>query len=267
MAYRDFTNSTMVELSSAWVDPEKNRSLLAGFPQTAGLLSNLDQTHANIVRVAPTEDALRKQIDDLTKALFDLDKTHDRKRRGVYHVLTGLSDLVDDPTRQADLITLRDAILPNGLQGTQVSYIDQAGNARILEQRLTDTQRAALEAINVLDTNLMLELAAMLDAAKLLGDKVEERRPLQARFDQDPNKITPIDVLNARNAWVRTARLIEQVLHLTDATEAQLDLLLGPLHEANRKVLAARPTEPDTDTDNTEIDTDDADTPSPTPET
>ena len=39
MAYRDFTNSTMVELSSAWVDPEKNRSLLAGFPQTAGLLS------------------------------------------------------------------------------------------------------------------------------------------------------------------------------------------------------------------------------------
>ncbi|MEO1272880.1 MAG: hypothetical protein AAFX99_32735, partial [Myxococcota bacterium] len=217
MAYRDLSTPAMVQITAPLVDQDKVRPLLESFPQTAGILGNLDAVHQSLITLQRQASQLEELFATLVEQMTKLDQTHDRKLRGTYMVLTGLAELVDKPSQGQLLIGLRDALFPNGLSDVNRTYREEAGNVVLLEQRLTDPIRQRLEALVLLDTNLLNEVQALITAGKALGDKLEDRRQVEAQLANDSEAISPAQLLAARNAWIRTVRLLESNLELSDA--------------------------------------------------
>jgi hypothetical protein len=242
MAYRDFPTTTMVELTAPWLDDARQAPLLRSFPQTAGLMENVVEAHQTLLRLQLVESQLQATIQALIAQLFELDRRHDRKLRGTFQLLTGLAELADTPEEVAALLALRDALFPSGLSAINLSYRDEAGHARLIAERLTDAQRAALAAIPAGSTHLLAHLTEMIDTARTLGEKAEELRQAKDGLGKDEDAVTRGDLLAARRQWVRVVQRVEDNLSFTQATAAQRDLILGPLHSAHALLLRAKKT-------------------------
>nr|MCU0685328.1 hypothetical protein [Polyangiaceae bacterium] len=97
MALKTLTTETMLALSAGWTDPQRERAALEA-SVAAPLLPKLDEAHAELASSAEpaAEEEAERELADLQAQEADLDRTHDRKVRGTYYVLTGLSELADD---------------------------------------------------------------------------------------------------------------------------------------------------------------------------
>lgn len=241
MAYRDFPTTTMVELTAPWLDPAKQEPLLRSFPQTAGLMENIEEAHQTLLRLQPVESELRATIQALIAEIFELDRRHDRKLRGSFQLLTALAELAEAPEGAAALLTLRDTLFPQGLSAINLPYRDEAGHARLIAERLTDAQREALAAIPAGSTHLLAHLTDMIDTARTLGEQAEALRLARERLAFDEGAVTRADLLAARRQWVRVVQRVEDNLSFTRATDAERALILGPLHSADALTRTRKP--------------------------
>ncbi|MEO1269363.1 MAG: hypothetical protein AAFX99_14830 [Myxococcota bacterium] len=243
MGYRDLDTEVMVEITAAWLDPGGNRPVLERCPQTAGVLANIEAAHARLCTIQSAESDLKKQLGTLINRMARLDHQHDRKYRGSFLLLTAFAELTDRPEEIETLLGLRDLLFPAGLMGVNKSYQAEAGAAEVLEERLTEQTRASLKALTFLESNLLDQVLVVIDSARALGETLEERRQTEKALAEDHQQISPGDVMRARNTWVRTIRQVETLLDLTETlTAEELELLLRPLHDAERKARKARST-------------------------
>ncbi len=242
MSIRNLDIESMIEISGGWITPEAERPLIEGVPLLAPFLEELEKAHHALVRMQHAGTEVAAQRKALTGEATALDELHDRKLRGIYGVLTAFADLADDTDTAAGYLDIADRLFPAGLKGAQRSYLDEAAEAALVSEHLTEEIRHSLSNLPVPGGSLMAELEAWLDAGKALGDVEQKRRELGE--GQPGAEISMKDVAAARSRWIRVVNTVLQVLELVPSLEASArSRLLAPLESATAK--AERPV-PDT---------------------
>ena len=224
MARQQLAAADMVRLSAPWTDRKGAvRKLLEAIPEVGFLLPRVDRAHQTLERyMAPPPDP---ELARLAAEAAETDLRFDALVRGTHMLLTGLSSLLDDGTA---LLTLRDALLPDGLALTQRTYGEEAGEARRLETRLDARARKELKALPVGKKDLCAIVEEIVALGKRLGEIEDERaRRTQAPADR-------VDLLKARNEWVKTAGALAGLIELLGIDAAKETQILGPLRQAEK---------------------------------
>lgn len=114
----------------------------------AALLTQLQRAYDGLIAAQPPPDtALAK----LTTELATLDARHDACVRGLLYRLDAEIVIAEsDATKQA-LEALRDALFPTGAAVVQRSYVEEAGEAKLRDARLTAAMRKTLAKLKTLD--------------------------------------------------------------------------------------------------------------------
>lgn len=233
MALRDLTTPTMVVLSASWLDPDAERPVLESLSQAGALLPSLDKAHKGLLHSQSTGDSASAEIAALQLRAAIVDAVHDHKARGSYGLLTALAEIADEPATGARYIALRDKLYPDGLELVRWSYTDEAGDAKLVDKRLTPEDKEFLKAIPIPHGTLYDVHMARVKAGKELGEIEKQRTALEK---QAPGAPTAADGARARNLWIRTVNALLSLLELEEKlSEGDRDRLLAPLRRAEQK--------------------------------
>lgn len=116
------------------------------------------------------------------------------------------------------------------------SYTDEAGEAELVEGRLSKEDRALLKQLSYPEGKLSDAHEARISAARKLGELERKKQDLLSAEASKEGKIAPADVRNARNAWIRAVRAFMDIVALEkDLPEETRKKILGPLEDAERK--------------------------------
>jgi hypothetical protein len=239
MALRDLSTPIMIGISAAWLDPKQARKEIEALPSAAGLLPKVEEAHQRLLETQPSEN-LGKAPPELTAVRAEqaeVDAVHDNKTRGIYNALTGFADLADNEELAASYLALRDKLVPpeQGLRVVQVSYRQEAGEAALVEQRLTDADRSLLKKLPMPGGKLIDAHEARVEAATRLGALEDQRAAIEAK-EADKSTIKQGDALRARNGWIKAVRALLGAIDLDEPTDTARKRVLGPLDEAERAV-------------------------------
>ncbi len=213
----------MIELSGAWLGT--NRALLEAMPHVAPLLPDLQQAHDALV-AAVTAAADDGGVGELTDQITECDTLYRRLARGILGLLTAVSDLADDAADKQRFGALKTVMFPRGASIVTKSYLDEAGQAALVEASLTDDQKKQLKAIPTPHGSLFAISRAWFKAARELGELTQKR----AGITDQPKAAT--GTLLQRNAWVRIVKAIVSMIELDAPPADVLATIEGPLHLA-----------------------------------
>ncbi len=247
MSYRNMTPEAMITVSQRWLDPERDLPTLTQSPMIAGFLPAIESAHNGLIDKQVLLSVVANDIETTQTELVRSDTRHDRLKRGVHYVLTGLAELADadaDEERALAYTDLRDRLLPLGLLEISRPYIDEVGDAERLPGRLDDENRALMASIETPSGTIEGHVEAWIEAANELGRLSERRAELErARADGQSAVTTQGEAHNAKLQWIRMARALEANLALEPAlSDAQREQILRPLKraEAEADVRVAR---------------------------
>ena len=227
MGYSDLTAETMTAISGAWLDPARERPLLMRLPRVAPLVVNVEAAHQGIVRYQEPRPKVSPEVAALTQRTMELDARHDRLARGLYDVLDGLSTLAENADDAQGWQDLQRELFPQGKRIVFRSYVDQAGEAERVDERLSEASRRRLEKFTLGGVPLMHYVREWQAAAKELGE-VEQRRLVLAK--EPPERPTLREV---RNAWIAAVKAVVAMLEWeTELSEAERGRILEPLETA-----------------------------------
>jgi hypothetical protein len=237
MSLRDLSTPTMVTIIAAWLDPERERKDIEALKKAAFLLPTLEEAKAELLATqASTNTATPVEITAVQKEQAEIDGTHDRKSRGIHGALTAFAELVDDPDKAAKYLALRDKMFPQGLAVVKWSYTDEAGEAELVESRLTPQDHALLKQLPYPGGKLNDAHEARIAAGRKLGDLERKKQTLIQAHESKEGKVGLADVAKARNGWIRTVRAFVGMIDLEkNLSSAIRHKILGPLEEAERK--------------------------------
>ena len=233
MSYKSLTTPTMVTISGAWLDNAQERPLIESLPKAGALLSSLEVAHTGILTTQNTGIQAAASIIAIQEQQGTLDVLHDRKARGGYNLLGALAELATGPEEAAKYLALRDRLYPHGLKIVQWSYTDEAGEAKLAEERLSDDDKILLKKIPVPNGSLFDEHQARIKAAKDLGELEKKKTSLASSTETQGT--TPSDVVRARNHWIRVVSAFVKVLELEDLSDADEGRILNQLRDAERR--------------------------------
>ena len=242
MNLKSLSNAEMVQVSLEWITPKKpaNVALLA-LATTAGLLPVVTEAHKTLQAVegalgnGPREAELRV----LAARGIELDRQHDAYVRRIFGVYAALAEAPSSPEQGELYVSTARAVFPAGLAAAQATYKDQAGQAFLVDERLSDEHRATLKAVKTPDGTLAEDVARWKKIAKELGDVETERTRLAA----SPTESKGTDAVAARNAWINAVSALVNVLGVSGIDEETRVLILAPL-EAEAAKAARRPAKP-----------------------
>lgn len=230
MALKRLYTGEMVSLSGPWTQPDHpDRALLTSIPATAALLPQLDQAHANLLSKQVRPEGLPR-LSVIGKAQKRIDERHDDVIRGLYNLLQALAFLTSDPDVEMRLHHLLVVLLPEGLDAVIKTYRDEAGQAALLESRLSPDEVSLLKRIKTLEGSAWDSVREWMSLAAQLGALEDERSGIK----EAPGP-APADVVVARNAWIRTINAMRTVLDLISPDEPGVERILDRIFEAERK--------------------------------
>lgn len=231
MALKRLRTGEMVSLSASLTQADHaDRLLLAGIPAAAALLPTLDSAHHQLLMTQPSATAPERAAAIILEERT-LDIRHDSVLRGCFTLLQALSYLTSNAEEAKLLIELQHVLLPEGLVATQKTYREEAGQAALLESRLTPAHLARLASIKTLHgITLRDSVQEWMQIGKALGKLEDERGGgLEAASP------TAAEGLAARNRWIRTVNAIRGVLDLVEADEPGVTAILSRIAEAERR--------------------------------
>ena len=250
MALRYFSNDEMVALTTTWVTPgHPDHDVLASRGVLASLLPELDAAHRGVLNSQPYETTVER-LDEIRREQSTVDRRHDRLLRAIYY--RGLSEqqlaaaMDDDQDILERLAELRSLIVPDGLNGTQKTYREEAGHCQRVAAQLTDAQRALLAELPTYRGTLLDCVIEWMAQGKRLGELDHERTgilPVRNGTNRGRN-------LRARQRWIRIVNLIRMNAELL-GEDAEVAELLGRIRHAEeqRELRAARVALPSGNTD------------------
>lgn len=237
MRLRDLTTASMVALSAAWLDPERERPILAKYKRIAPWVEDIEAAHAGLHEVQSNTNAAPPDLATLNDRAFALDAIHDRKARGLHQALTAFADLSDNPNESAAFIALRDELLPSGRSIVNRSYLDQAGEASFIDGRLSPQSKALLQTTIACGAPLAKHVDAWKAAAFELGQAEAER----VRLAKEIKQAAVVSLGKARNAWIAATKALLYTLEAEKGmSEADRRALLEPLETALGKIVGKR---------------------------
>lgn len=232
MSYRDLSNASMTIVTNDWLNPDKERPLLLGLTRVAPLLGDLEDAHRDLLDFQNYATRLSPEMIGLNEKAAALDARHDRQARGIHDLLASLAELADDPNDAALLLTVKSEIFPQGKLITNRSYLDQAGEAELVEKRLSERSKKLLEVLVVCELSLETYVSEWRKTARALGE-VEKERLLLAQA----NKAAPqLSIGKVRIAWIRAVKdIVAMLARETELSEADRRRILEPLETALAK--------------------------------
>lgn len=243
MALRNLSTGAMVSLTKNVVDPgHADHKALAEVPVTAGLLGPIATAHHKLLRVqaSPAGRAAPKRLLEIQAEARATDLRHDELVRGLHAYLSGLAAIVVDPDVHASLVSVRDALFPDGLSITQMSYRDEAGAAHLAKARLTAEEKKLLRSLTTPAGTAMQAVDEWFRSGERLGALEDERTTIEV-----PTGTTAADALAARNEWIRVINAVRATLVLVDEVPAAVQAILSRIEVAERRATA----EPEVATD------------------
>lgn len=251
MALKHLPTKTMLHISDGFLEPERRR-LLESIDGVKNLIPLIIANRQDLLQSGKPADTskLDKAIAANRTAADAMDVRHDRKSRGAYTLLGALADLSEDPDVAAHLLDLRDRMMPLGLSIVQLSYAEEAGNARQVRHTLDDTMLGALKKVKTVEGRTLAdEVQAWLDAGDELGKLENERLVLEQKRDGQDKPSSPANVQKSRNRWIRLINALISNLALAEIDAETEKFLLGRLREEEAKAdrrMASRKTADDT---------------------
>ena len=233
MAKKNLYPEEMVQISGGWLDPANEGHLaILQVPLLNALLPSIGEAHTGVIPLvkAPPDDLIAAIIIDEA----GIDYRHDGIIRGTHGALTAMAELVGE--LGAELITLRDTLIPDGLQSMLKSYRAEHTQAIQLEERLVPSLRARTDAILIDEGAHAKPLTAYLEEWIALGKQLGALEDKKARLEAGLQETVPgAAALKARNQWVRVVNALEQNAELLDLDEKVMAIIFGPVWSAERK--------------------------------
>lgn len=236
MALILLTTASMIMVTEAWGDPARERPVIAKYPRLLPWLDDIDKAHRALHEAQAASD-IQPELKRLTEKATALDAEHDRLARGIHQTITGMAELTFDNEQSAALLQLRDELFPSGRSIINRSYLDQAGEASLMESRLSLPSRHLLAHVPVLSSHLGEYVHAWKEVAIELGDVERER--IHLTRDQKDESATSIG--KARKLWVNAVSAFRYVLDRErELSAADRRRILEPLDTALAKATAKR---------------------------
>jgi hypothetical protein len=250
MALKNISTETMLALSSSWLDPQRARPALSANPRTAPYLADMEEAHSSLLaaNTSPTNQGATPELVALSVEATTKDQFHDRKVRGLHGFITALSELANERIDVERYLDARNVLFPEGTSINRRTYLDEAGNAETVSQRLAGLPAVQEVLKNIPlagDKNLGDEVAAWLDAGLALGKLETRRAELLHERDAAAGASRRGEIFRARNRWGRVANAMLAALELDEQTSDAIDRnFLRPLQEAEAKADRRAASEP-----------------------
>lgn len=234
--------ATMLAITGSWID----EPTFASVAEVRPLLAKVKTVHANLLAAKPSQAVTSKSAADLSEALQALDLRHDHALRVLYYLLEAASEaaLSQDPpdvAASSGFLETRKALLPDGLNGTRLTYLAEEGNAKRAEEAFAndDAHKQRLSALRLSKSVTGLDLFA--SYTKLADELGDLERQKTSALGAASDKATPATLAKARNAWINLVGTIVRVLdHAEGDTARSLwRAVSDPAEKAAKAVKAA----------------------------
>lgn len=231
-----FTNAEMVEITDRWLVAERARFL--AIAEVAGLISKVEAVHAGLLSFV--EDASEPAT--VVVANEVLDHRQDRYMRALYYMHRAYreylmaQDVFDNAEIQRVKVSQK-ALLPRGMAGTKVGFMEEAGNAKLAKEAFDRTPEAKIVVGKLRLTSTVTGqqvLDGWQEAAAALGKAVQDKNS-QVK-DTDPER--GLKILQARNAWISVVRAVLAVLEHSTGSAADVAAIRGPVETLEEKATA-----------------------------
>ncbi|MBI5513585.1 MAG: hypothetical protein HY909_07435 [Deltaproteobacteria bacterium] len=237
---KHISTPVMVSLLEAWIDPSRERGIIAAVPLGKAYLPRLDALYTELKETeagAPASEASAR-FEALRRRQNEVDDRHDRKARGIYHYLGAAADLSDHPDEAQRLLELRSRLFPNALKVTGWSYADEIAEVRLVNTRLDPADHALLQSLPVPGGALAGALEQWLSAGHELGELEAQRMVVERELSEERALAGSRDATQARARWVQAAGMLVRILDLEGVEGAQRDRVTNPLEHAAEKAEA-----------------------------
>ncbi len=237
MAFAYWTNGEMVEITSHWVGADRDKFLSVS--ALTGLMPAVETAHQGMLAlqrgtatsdypIVDSNEVLDGRHDHLMRAVNYLHMAYREYLLGQVHLDSNAVQRVKDSKK---------ALLPHGMSGAKVGYVDEAGNAQLAKEAIAKTP-AAGHVIGELRLTSTVTGQQVVDewfaAAAALGDAVHTKDvTAQARDPQGGVK-----TLAARNSWISVVRTVLAVLDHVGASAETLAALRNPVDQMDAKATA-----------------------------
>jgi hypothetical protein len=238
MALKYLSTEAMIALSQPWLSKKKDRQVLERSDYTKGLLLHLEQAvEALISSQKETIPENSKEIGQLSEDQVILDTIHDKKCRGVFGLLTALTELSEDAADVETLLELRNRLFPQGMSVVNWSYLREAGNAQTVQQLISKEDRDLLSQIKVSvrkqKTSADVQVNAWLKSGIELGELEVKKKQLEGEQSSIKSKSQGGGNLQARALWIRTVNAMVSMLDFDETVnDSERNQLLHPLKVA-----------------------------------
>jgi hypothetical protein len=210
MALKHLTTAQMVSLSGPLVQAgHPDRMALATFAELNGLLPKLTTAHTGLLDTHTPVDS-SEQLVTIRQAQKQLDGRFDDLARGIHSLPLALAYLVKSQPLAQQLRDLQQVLTPDGLALVQKSYREEAGQAALLESRLTGDHVSLMKTIQTPEGTLEDAVLEFISTGKQLGALEDSRAAVQKTGP------TPADAVKARNRWIRTINAMLSLIELLD---------------------------------------------------
>lgn len=204
MGKRDLTTASMVAISNAWTDPERERPLFAKYKRLAPWLEDVEAAHARLHEAQTSTKAAPPELIAINERAALLDAIHDRKVQGLHELLSALAKLSEDANQASEFITLRDELLPSGRAIVNRSYLDQAGEASFIDSRLSKRSKELLRDVTV----DCIPLGKHVEDWKRSAAELGEVEAVRVRMAKEAKEVSIASLGKARNEWIAAVNAV-----------------------------------------------------------
>lgn len=233
MSLRALSADAMLSISGAWTTSEGALAIIARHPSLAALRPKIEEAHRALVEAASQSRA--RSLDALSAESDRVDAYHDRKLRGVVHVLEALADLTEDADEARELVGLSQRLFPRGVRGQELAYNEEGAQAEESASKLDEATRARLSRIATPWGTLLDDVEAWVAAGRELARLDAERREASREASTSEARAT---LARARHRWAQAAEAFAAAATADDALSGEeTDSLVGALYKAELAAL------------------------------
>jgi hypothetical protein len=244
MALQDLSPAEMVEISTVWLTKPGTlssgqaaptvRDKLEAAPLLVGMLAPLEAIQQSLLGIlGKVSPVVLTEIAAIEAEQLSLDGTHDSRNRFLQPFL-GLVTELASVTLRPSLLELQGRLYPSGLLINRYKYEREAGEARLLEGRLTVGDTKLLDSISITlegqSYTLLTLLQEMIEKAKRLGELEKIKQNLVEQAGAAPVPST----YELSNLWINRAttlsRLVDTAVELGAISPEVRDEILGPMY-------------------------------------
>lgn len=221
----------MLGVSGPMLDPGSDAyTVIINYDDFKAPYKRLQSAHSSLSAAA--QPAKTERIKEIILAQATLDVRHDAIIRGIWGFFTAVAELIGGDTG-AELIALRDYLVPDGLSSQNKTYGGEAGQAEQLALRLTPDVRKRTDAILIGEGANAQPLSAYLDEWVTAGRKLGIYDAERGRIENEPSEGG--DLHNARLDWVRAQNAMVSIAEMAGLTPVEMATVFGALQTAERK--------------------------------